>query len=384
MDGKAYTMHSNQDEFHIVKSMLIHFDNWDNEDAVDELVNNLIELIDKKIKFENYLQNSPINIENGLIMYNGAVMKSAIVDRLEAVINGGGNYEGIIKFIENMMENPSPQSVNELYLFLEYNSLPITDDGCFFAYKKVAQNVDGDLVDIYSNSFDNNPGAVIEMDRDEVDPDRERTCSYGFHVCSYDYLPVFGSGPSDAVILVKVNPKDVVAVPADYNNAKMRVCRYEVIEIIEEWENMKVKDYFVEGENPEYEPIEDEEDAFEEEDDWQEDDEYDLTEDDGIEYLQAFTMLDYVKWSHAGRTYRGYVLFDILPDEDASLALREAKEDSIDSEITTFLNAFKYENGIRHRYSNNSRICVAVVSVNNELLDKPKLLTPSASVVEYV
>jgi len=32
-------------------------------------------------------------------------------------------------------------------------------------------------------------------------------------------------------VLVKVNPKDVVSVPVDYNNTKMRVCRYEVISV---------------------------------------------------------------------------------------------------------------------------------------------------------
>lgn len=29
--------------------------------------------------------------------------------------------------------------------------------------------------------------------------------------------------------MVKVHPKDVVSVPYDYNGAKMRACRYEVL-----------------------------------------------------------------------------------------------------------------------------------------------------------
>jgi Ran GTPase-activating protein (RanGAP) involved in mRNA processing and transport len=31
---------------------------------------------------------------------------------------------------------------------------------------------------------------------------------------------------------VKVNPRDVVAVPVDYNNAKMRVCEYVVLSVV--------------------------------------------------------------------------------------------------------------------------------------------------------
>ena len=30
-------------------------------------------------------------------------------------------------------------------------------------------------------------------------------------------------------MIVKINPRDVVSIPTDYNNAKGRACRYEVI-----------------------------------------------------------------------------------------------------------------------------------------------------------
>jgi len=35
---------------------------------------------------------------------------------------------------------------------------------------------------------------------------------------------------------VKVNPKDVVSVPYDYNYSKMRVCEYEVLREVEDKE----------------------------------------------------------------------------------------------------------------------------------------------------
>jgi hypothetical protein len=64
--------------------------------------------------------------------------------------------------------------------------------------------------------------------RNCVDEDPDRTCSHGLHVCSFDYLPHF-SHANGHVVVCKVNPADVVAIPRDYNNTKMRVCRYEVV-----------------------------------------------------------------------------------------------------------------------------------------------------------
>jgi hypothetical protein len=51
------------------------------------------------------------------------------------------------------------------------------------------------------------------------------------HCAGWNYLPHFGSGSesTDRIVIVKVNPADVIAVPNDYNNAKMRVCKMEVL-----------------------------------------------------------------------------------------------------------------------------------------------------------
>ena len=53
-----------------------------------------------------------------------------------------------------------------------------------------------------------------------------QTCSYGLHFCSEGYLRHFGG---DRVVILKINPRDVVSIPTDYNNTKGRCCRYEVI-----------------------------------------------------------------------------------------------------------------------------------------------------------
>jgi hypothetical protein len=128
----------------------------------------------------------------------------------------------LVNFMENLMQNPSMNSVNELYGFLEKNNLPITSDGHFLAYKKVREN----YLDCHSGTMDNSVGKIVEMERNQVDDVADRTCSTGLHFCSEDYLNHFGG---ERIMIVKVNPRDVVSIPSDYNRSKGRACRYEVV-----------------------------------------------------------------------------------------------------------------------------------------------------------
>ena len=118
------------------------------------------------------------------------------------------------------------QSQKELYDFLEHESLPITEDGYFLAYKAVR----ADYMDKYRGAFDNHVGNVCEMTRSKVDDDRSRGCSNGLHAGALNYVAGYGSVESnDKIVIVKINPKDVVSVPSDCNHEKLRTCRYEVV-----------------------------------------------------------------------------------------------------------------------------------------------------------
>jgi hypothetical protein len=72
----------------------------------------------------------------------------------------------------------------------------------------------------------NAPGCVVEMERNAVDDNKDQTCSTGLHFCGMSYLSHFGG---ERTVIVKINPRDVVSIPSDYNDAKGRACRYEVI-----------------------------------------------------------------------------------------------------------------------------------------------------------
>ena len=165
-----------------------------------------------------------LSVKGGVVKYNGSQLHGCIVDSILGLIKDGFSVEPIVKFLDNLSKNPSFRAQNELYGFLEYGKLPITDDGCFLTYKKIRN----DWKDIHSGTFDNSIGAICEMPRHKVDDNSNNTCSSGLHVCSYEYTKSFG-GRGSRLVLCKVNPADVVSIPVDYSNTKLRCCKYQVV-----------------------------------------------------------------------------------------------------------------------------------------------------------
>lgn len=173
--------------------------------------------------------NGAVEYRDRALFYNGKPLDTPLTRRIISHMSSGleGIAAPLIEFLKNVMQNPSRRSVLGLYDWVEKAGLPITPDGYVMAYKIVEEN----FLDCYTKTFDNTPGQIVEVARNEVDEDPDRTCSYGLHVCSASYLPKYG--PSNKqVVIVKVNPADFVAVPRDYNTAKARVCRYEVLQAV--------------------------------------------------------------------------------------------------------------------------------------------------------
>jgi len=179
----------------------------------------LLGLIDIASKV-NTFSAGKVKIIDGEVYVGDEIVNSLIADRILELINMGQDFTFMAKFLENLMLNPSYQSRQELYLFLENGNMPITDDGRFLAFKWVRD----DYRDCHSGTFDNSVGKICKMERKKVDDNRQNTCSSGLHVCTHAYTQ-FGA----RLMMVAVNPKDVVSVPYDYDNAKMRVSEYEVL-----------------------------------------------------------------------------------------------------------------------------------------------------------
>ena len=163
-----------------------------------------------------------VSIQGDKLFWKGTEFNGTLAARMIAMLQEGFTIEPMVLFMENLMQNPSKRAVDELYGFLEKNNLPLTPDGHFLAYKKVRDT----FMDVHSNTMLNAPGCVVEMERNMVDDNKDQTCSTGLHFCGMSYLSHFGG---ERTVIVKVNPADVVSIPSDYNGAKGRACRYEVV-----------------------------------------------------------------------------------------------------------------------------------------------------------
>ena len=160
------------------------------------------------------------------IYLDGVPIHNALTSRIVALFKDGFVVTPLIRFLENVNANPSEVSRQELFIFLEHNDLPITPDGHFLAYKVVNDR----YYDCHSNSVDNSIGQKPRLERGDVDPVRDNLCSFGLHFCSYEYVQHFRG---KHLMVVKINPADVVSIPSDYNNAKGRCTGYEVVDEIE-------------------------------------------------------------------------------------------------------------------------------------------------------
>lgn len=131
-------------------------------------------------------------------------------------------WRNLARFLERLMANPSARAVGELYKFLETENLPITDDGCFLAYKRVRD----DWLDFHTGKIANKIGTTVEMPRNAVDDDASRGCSFGLHAGSLSYVSTFNSGGH--LLIVKIDPADVISIPNE-DVRKLRTCRYFVM-----------------------------------------------------------------------------------------------------------------------------------------------------------
>ena len=185
----------------------------------------LLEMIDFEKAVATF-SDGLVEIKNGQVTYEGEVVHGSISKRILEFMSKGLPFQPLIIFLKNLMENPSMQSQKELYDFLEHEHLPITEDGHFLAYKAVRS----DYKDKYRGVFDNSVGQICEMTRSKVDDDRGRGCSNGLHAGALNYVAGYGSvEANDKIVIVKINPADVVSVPSDCNFEKLRTCRYEVV-----------------------------------------------------------------------------------------------------------------------------------------------------------
>lgn len=183
--------------------------------------------LEQQFKSVETSSGGKVKIVGETILYNNKPLHNSMTNRMIQLLREGQDINHLVKFLENLMQNQSASSVESAYPFLEHHGIPITEDGCFLAKKAVRS----DYYDKFSGTILNQPGMVVKMERNQVIDRPSDHCAAGLHVGASSYSGVGGWywSPGNKVLLVKVNPKNIVSCPTDHNFTKLRVCEYEVL-----------------------------------------------------------------------------------------------------------------------------------------------------------
>lgn len=164
-----------------------------------------------------------IDTASGVVLIDGHELDNAIVGRIIRMATEGFDVQPLRLFLANMMQLPKVVA-DRVFEWVEAGAMPITSDGCVLAYKRVRD----DYTSFYDGKTRNDVHSIVSIPRALCDDDQRNTCSAGLHFCSQEYLPQYHGG-AGRVLVLKINPKDIVAIPFEYGISKGRACRYEVV-----------------------------------------------------------------------------------------------------------------------------------------------------------
>ena len=226
-EGKPHTIRKDNANFSLVKQALL-----------DARYDDVGQYLDISKAVENFVEGD-VEVKDEVVYYKGYRLHGVVVDKLLEMLRAGMKDSApLVNFISRLQGNPSANSVNELYSFLSYKSLPNTPEGKVLGYKGVqgdgwSNTGNADTIVIQGKTNDrhqiyNGVGETIEVQRRSVDDNKDNHCSHGLHIGSYDYANGW-AGSDGRLLVVEFDPEDAVSVPTDCDFQKLRVCKYKVV-----------------------------------------------------------------------------------------------------------------------------------------------------------
>lgn len=226
VDGQPYSIDANHP-------------NWD---RLNELIRNpaaapltnddLLELLSIRHTLLKSLSGRVTLTDGDTITIDGVATHSYVARKIDSFALSGLDPLPWLNFLDKLSQNPSSHVYNELFQWLEQANMPITPTGNFLAYKRVDSGLRSYHASPDGMHLQHEIGVRLEMPRREVDDVRDNYCSTGLHFCAWDYLSSYNAGCGHILVL-EIDPKDVVTIPGDYNFQKGRACAYTPIRVLE-------------------------------------------------------------------------------------------------------------------------------------------------------
>lgn len=204
-------------------------------------------------KFERLTER--VAVKDGVITLDGDPVNGALQEQILSFVDAGEDFGPLVDFYEKLLTNPLGDVREGLYTWLnaqgQQGAVTITDDGDLLGYKGVYEaepewrkdettvyvpSRRGEGVvngrDVSSNELiEQVIGDVVEMPRSKVLHEPSRECGTGLHIGTWDYASTFGDGTT---LLVRFSPRDIVSLPDSNSSWKLRVCRYTVVDVVDE------------------------------------------------------------------------------------------------------------------------------------------------------
>lgn len=218
-----------------------------NFDKIVDLLNSdashimVVKLFDRSSEVNDRFQplSERVSARRGKIYFDNDAVDNVIADtivtHLDSTKFDQNNVDALVNFMEKIATNPNEHSRENLFRWMQKNRFLIHSDGDLIAYKGITSGftsvTSGQAIVNgvpHNGHIPNKPGTIVEMPRSDVAHNPSVGCSTGLHVGDWSYASTFGS----ICMKVKVNPRDVVSVPTDAAERKMRVCRYQVLDQI--------------------------------------------------------------------------------------------------------------------------------------------------------
>jgi hypothetical protein len=128
-EGQPYTVNTDNPNYTGLKNALLNAE----YDSIGRF-------LDIKKQIEDFSHGS-IKVVAEKVYYGNYELKGFVIDKLlEFLRSGAKDAQPILNFIEKLMFNPSKNSVDQLYTFLSYKTLPLTETGNIIGYKGVDTN----------------------------------------------------------------------------------------------------------------------------------------------------------------------------------------------------------------------------------------------------
>ena len=212
LNGEPHTIHSSHEHFAEIQRMLEGGD-FD-----------IRHLIDKSSVIKEYC-GVEVTVEAGIVYFNDKPVQNNITERIFEMYKAGDDISALTNFLTKVAKNPNPLIIEQIDMFLKGVHIPIGKDGCLYAYKAIQP----DYTDIYSGTINNSVGTVVSVNREDVDDDNNRGCSHGLHCGNISYVRDYGNNSRNRLVIVRVEPENIVSVPKDHSFMKVRCCEYKVV-----------------------------------------------------------------------------------------------------------------------------------------------------------